>query len=81
MDFRDTPEEAAFRDELRAWLAANVPDDVREAGISLRTDDLAALRAWLAANVPDEVREAGISLRTDDLDAMRAWSRALHEEG
>ena len=26
MDFRDTPEEAAFRTELRAWFEANVPD-------------------------------------------------------
>lgn len=25
MDFRDTPEEAAFRDRLRAWLAENLP--------------------------------------------------------
>jgi len=23
MDFKDTPEEAAFRDEARAWLDAN----------------------------------------------------------
>jgi alkylation response protein AidB-like acyl-CoA dehydrogenase len=29
MDLRDTPEEAAFRATLRAWLAANVPDDLR----------------------------------------------------
>ena len=26
MDFRDTPEEAAFREELRSWLAANLPE-------------------------------------------------------
>ena len=25
MDFNDTPEEAAFRDEARRWLEANVP--------------------------------------------------------
>ena len=29
MDLRDTPEEAAFRAELRAWLDANLPDDRR----------------------------------------------------
>lgn len=28
----DTPEEAAFRTEVRDWLAANLPDDLREAG-------------------------------------------------
>ncbi len=27
MDYRDSPEEAAFRSELRAWLAANAPKD------------------------------------------------------
>ena len=26
MDFRDTPEEAAFRSKLREWLAANLPE-------------------------------------------------------
>jgi alkylation response protein AidB-like acyl-CoA dehydrogenase len=26
MDFRDTPDEAAFREELRAWLSENIPE-------------------------------------------------------
>jgi alkylation response protein AidB-like acyl-CoA dehydrogenase len=30
VDLRDTPDEAAFRDELRAWLAAHLPADQRE---------------------------------------------------
>jgi alkylation response protein AidB-like acyl-CoA dehydrogenase len=30
MDYRDTPEEAAFREEARAWLAANVPAGWRD---------------------------------------------------
>jgi len=29
MDLRDTPEEAAFRAELRSWLEENVPDELR----------------------------------------------------
>ncbi len=29
MQLRDSPEEAAFREEVRAWLAANLPDDLR----------------------------------------------------
>ena len=29
MDLRDTPEEARFRDEVRAWLAANLPGELR----------------------------------------------------
>ena len=28
MQLRDSPEEAAFRDEVRAWLADNLPDDL-----------------------------------------------------
>ena len=29
MDLRDTPEEAAFRAELRAWIEANLTDEIR----------------------------------------------------
>ena len=29
MDLRDTPEEAAFRSELRAWIETNLTDEVR----------------------------------------------------
>jgi alkylation response protein AidB-like acyl-CoA dehydrogenase len=29
VDFRDTPEEAAFRAEVRGWLEANLPDELR----------------------------------------------------
>ena len=32
MDFRDTPEEATFRKELRTWLEANVPEPSHRAG-------------------------------------------------
>jgi alkylation response protein AidB-like acyl-CoA dehydrogenase len=32
MDFRDTPEEAAFRKELRAWIERNLPDGWSERG-------------------------------------------------
>ena len=31
MDFEDTPEEAAFRTEVRNWLAANAPKGEGEA--------------------------------------------------
>ncbi|MEZ5560667.1 MAG: acyl-CoA dehydrogenase family protein [Pseudomonadales bacterium] len=34
MDFSDTPQEAAFREEARAWLAANVPTEKELAGLS-----------------------------------------------
>ncbi|GAA0365237.1 acyl-CoA dehydrogenase family protein [Actinoallomurus spadix] len=42
MDFRDTPEEAAFRAELRSWLQENAPQRAVEGG----RGDFEALRAW-----------------------------------
>ncbi|HEX4182440.1 MAG TPA: acyl-CoA dehydrogenase, partial [Caulobacteraceae bacterium] len=31
MNFDDTPEEAAFRAEVRAWIAANAPHHLKDA--------------------------------------------------
>ncbi|MDX6486531.1 MAG: hypothetical protein QOF43_1684 [Gaiellaceae bacterium] len=46
MDLRDTPEEAAFRAELRAWLDANLPEERRGGrGGAQRFDD-AFGREW-----------------------------------
>jgi alkylation response protein AidB-like acyl-CoA dehydrogenase len=46
VDLRDTPQEAAFRAELRAWLAANLPEEKRgHRGGAERFDD-AFGRAW-----------------------------------
>lgn len=52
MDFNDTPQEAAFRAEVRAWLEANATprhsrDDTFGAGLD-EEDYLAAARAWQA---------------------------------
>jgi len=43
MDFRDTPEEAEFRERVRTWLAENIPDMahftyVHEVGADLRAE-------------------------------------------
>ena len=52
MDFNDTPEEAAFRAEARAWLEANAeyqkPGDARQDPLGERIDDatLQAAKAW-----------------------------------
>ena len=35
MDLRDTPDEAAFRAELRAWLEENLPEKLRGRVMSL----------------------------------------------
>ncbi|MDH5567981.1 MAG: acyl-CoA dehydrogenase family protein, partial [Myxococcales bacterium] len=55
MDFDDTPEEAAFRQQVRSWLDANAerrtPGERREApvGVADRTSDLLVrARAWQA---------------------------------
>ena len=49
MDFDFTPEQEAFRKEVRAWLEANLPDDLRGRSFaSSRADreEVARLRAW-----------------------------------
>jgi alkylation response protein AidB-like acyl-CoA dehydrogenase len=46
MDFRDTPDEAAFRTGLRAWLAANLPADWAERDPHVGRYDLDFARDW-----------------------------------
>jgi alkylation response protein AidB-like acyl-CoA dehydrogenase len=49
MNFDFTPEQEAFRKDVRAWLEANLPDDLRgRAFASSRADrdEVARLRAW-----------------------------------
>jgi alkylation response protein AidB-like acyl-CoA dehydrogenase len=46
VDFRDAPEEAAFRAELRAWLEASLPVELRDVDPLAGDADLEALRAW-----------------------------------
>ena len=49
MNFDFTPEQEAFRKEVRAWLETNLPDDLRgKAFASSRADveEVRRLRAW-----------------------------------
>jgi alkylation response protein AidB-like acyl-CoA dehydrogenase len=46
VDFRDTPEEAAFRAELRAWLASNLPSDWVDRAPHVGRFDVDEARAW-----------------------------------
>jgi acyl-CoA dehydrogenase len=52
MDFEDTPEEAAFRAEARAWLAAHAPspEDARKMGreTTNEAESLKRAKAWQA---------------------------------
>ena len=63
MDLSYSPEELAFRDEVRAWLRANLPADLRDkvaANAHLAKDDLVrwhrilADRGWIAPSWPRE---------------------------
>src|SRR5437773_1256729 len=46
MDFRDSPEEAAFRQELRGWLPANLPAGWSERDPHVGRRDLDFARDW-----------------------------------
>ncbi|MGE5690917.1 MAG: acyl-CoA dehydrogenase family protein [Pseudomonadota bacterium] len=46
MDLRDTPEEAAFRAEVREWLAANLPDELRGHRGGAQRFEGPELRTW-----------------------------------
>jgi alkylation response protein AidB-like acyl-CoA dehydrogenase len=46
VDFRDTPDEAAFRAQLRSWLAENLPDDWTSRAPSVGRWDEGFTRKW-----------------------------------
>ncbi len=46
MDFRDTPEEASFRAELRAWIEANLPEGWAEREPGPGRGDWPTMREW-----------------------------------
>jgi alkylation response protein AidB-like acyl-CoA dehydrogenase len=47
MDFNDTPQEAEYRAQVRAWLAANA-DALRPESYDSRAESVAAAKAWQA---------------------------------
>jgi alkylation response protein AidB-like acyl-CoA dehydrogenase len=63
MDLNYSPDEAAFRDEVRAWIGANLPDEMRDKVLNYRElskDDLLrwhktlAKKGWIAPHWPKE---------------------------
>ena len=74
MDLRDTPEEARFREQVRSWIASEVPASLKSRhqgivqgpGISHEKmkpiEDALAKRGWTAPSWPKEAGGAGFSL-------------------
>jgi alkylation response protein AidB-like acyl-CoA dehydrogenase len=63
MDLNYSPDEAAFRDEVRAWIGANLPNELRDKVLNYRElskDDLLrwhktlATKGWIAPHWPKE---------------------------
>ena len=63
MDLNYSPEELAFRDTVRTWIRANLPDDLREKVVNyhhlgredyLRWHRILAAQGWVAPHWPEE---------------------------
>ena len=74
MDFTDTPEMAAFREEARAWLAENAPafevpdasrqgnlDSPKEMDLFRRWNEVKAAAGWSGIHWPEECGGRGLS--------------------
>jgi len=70
VDFDDTPAEAAFRAEVRAWLDENAP-------ALGDPDDFS--RGWFEAEAADP--EDRPALQAEHLKRCKAWQARLHEAG
>jgi alkylation response protein AidB-like acyl-CoA dehydrogenase len=63
MNFDETPEETAFRDEVRAFLDANLPpESERDAAFQARWQRLVREKRWVGFSWPREVGGGGGSL-------------------
>ena len=74
MDLRDTPEEAAFRAEVRGWLEANYPSDLT----GPRSSEAEYERAWYAWS--QKLAEAGYAGLTWPV-GVRRQRRAVSAPG
>ena len=86
MNFDDTPEEAAFRAKVRAWLDANTPKhlepELQRAGFAsngvVSEDPLAAAFAYVSVFATNTQRPARVQVSGDDRLSHRVPE--LHEE-
>ena len=72
MDFDDTPEEAAFRAEVRAWLEAHAP---------LRATSQAAGTAAGGGGRAARAHVADDEAQATHVQACRRWQRTLYDSG
>ena len=59
MDFRDTPEEASFRKEVRAWFQANLPEGWGSTSLYMESPDK---RIEFLRDFQRKLYEGGLSL-------------------
>ena len=92
---RDTPEEARFRAEVRDWVRANLPDDIRdaarratsvfvEAPISLAWQKILHAKGWVAPSWPAEYGGTGWDERGQHIfmqECVRAGAPSLAPMG
>ncbi len=71
MDFRFTPQEQAFRQEIRDWLKTNLPDNLPEDRLARDSENLnvykefaqqLATKGWVAPHWPKEYGGRGLSV-------------------
>jgi len=71
MDFRFTPQEQAFREEIRDWLKTNLPDNLPEDRMARDSENLnvykefaqrLATNGWVAPHWPEEYGGRGLSV-------------------
>ena len=84
MDLRFTPEELAFRDEVRGFFRTNLPESIRTKlveGRRLAKDDIITWqrilnqRGWAVANWP--VQWGGRFSRNALIPSWASWQEAL----
>ena len=78
MDFDLTPEEAAFRDEVRSFLDENlVPEDRRDGGFLKNWQRKVREKRWVGFSWPREVSGGGGSITTVRVGALSTTASAI----
>ena len=70
MDFNDTPAEAKFREESRAWLKANIPTEAELEGL----DYIGRAKLWQKRKYVLRMLRSGKAFETTNWSAMDSSS-------